>query len=87
MKTRIFIIRHAETVGNIEGRLTGRNDYELTEKGKSTTQILSQELNNINFDVAYASTSSRTQKTIKKIAEKNELEIIKLDDLCEMYFR
>lgn len=86
METRIFIIRHAETIGNIECRLTGRDDYELTPKGELTTEILSHELKNINFDVAYASTSERTQKTIRKIAEKNKLEIIKLNELCEMYF-
>lgn len=86
METRIFIIRHAETIGNIECRLTGRDDYELTLKGELTTEILSHELKNINFDVAYASTSERTQKTIRKIAEKNKLEIIKLSELCEMYF-
>ena len=26
MKTRIFIVRHAETTGNIEKRLTGRKE-------------------------------------------------------------
>ena len=34
MKTRIFIVRHTETVGNIEKRLTGRQDYSLTKKGE-----------------------------------------------------
>ena len=32
MKTKIYIVRHTETVGNVEERLTGRQDYELTEK-------------------------------------------------------
>ena len=35
MKTRIFIVRHTETVGNIEKRLTGRQDYALTKKEKN----------------------------------------------------
>ncbi len=33
-KTIIYIVRHTETIGNIEKRLTGRNDYELTDRGK-----------------------------------------------------
>ena len=86
MKTRIFIIRHAETVGNIENRLTGRCDYELTQKGEETSKILAKELEKIKFDIAYASTADRTSKTIKPLAEKNKLEIIKLEDLSEMYF-
>lgn len=86
MITRILIVRHAETIGNIEKRLTGRNDYELTEKGKLSTNVLFEELKDIKFDVAYASTEDRTKKTISKIATKNKLEIIKLKDLSEMYF-
>lgn len=85
-KTKLYIIRHAETIGNIEHRLTGREDYELTKKGIETTKILSQELKNVNFDVAYSSTSDRTTKTIQKVADKNGLVIERLEDLCEMYF-
>ena len=33
MKTKLYIVRHAETTGNIEKMLTGRKDYELTENG------------------------------------------------------
>ena len=86
MKTRIFIVRHAETIGNVEKRLTGRTDYELTEEGKKTAHILAKELENIKFDIIYASISDRTVKTVEEIARKNKLKIIKLDNLQEMYF-
>lgn len=85
-KTKLYIIRHAETTGNIEHRLTGRQDYELTEKGIETTKILSEELKDVKFDVAYSSTSDRTAKTIQKVADENGLDIQKIEDLCEMYF-
>ena len=45
--TNIYIIRHAETVGNIEKRLTGRQDYEITDKGKETIKCLEKKLENI----------------------------------------
>lgn len=32
MQTKIILVRHVETVGNIEKRLTGRQDYALTRK-------------------------------------------------------
>ncbi len=86
MKTRIIIVRHAETIGNIEKRLTGRNDYELTPKGEDSTKALFEELKNIKFDIAYASTEDRTTKTIIKIVKYNKIEIIKLKELSEMYF-
>lgn len=85
-KTKLYIIRHAETTGNIEHRLTGRQDYELTKKGIETTKILSKELENVKFDVAYSSLSDRTAKTIQKVADENGLVVQRLEDLCEMYF-
>ena len=30
MKTKIYLVRHTQTTGNVERRLTGRNDFELT---------------------------------------------------------
>lgn len=86
MKSRIFIVRHTETIGNVEKRLTGRQDYEVTDKGKILVQQLTQKLKNIKFDKAYASTSGRTVKTIEQLAKINGLEIERKEELCEMYF-
>lgn len=86
METTIYLVRHTQTVGNIEKRLTGRQDYELTDEGMKYVQKLTNKLKNIRFDVIYSSTSKRTSKTVQKIAILNDLPIIELDDLCEMYF-
>lgn len=85
-KTRIFIVRHTETVGNIEKRLTGRQDYEVTPRGEKLIQKLTTELSNIKFDKIYSSTSGRAIKTVENLAELNNLEIENKEDLCEMYF-
>ena len=86
MKTRLFIVRHTETIGNIEKRLTGRKDYEITENGQILIQKLTKELENIKFDKIYSSTSGRAIKTIEQIANKQKLKIEESDELCEMYF-
>ena len=31
MKTKLYVVRHSQTTGNVEKRLTGRSDYEITE--------------------------------------------------------
>lgn len=85
-KTRIFIVRHTETVGNIEKRLTGRQDYEVTPRGEKLIQKLTSELSNIKFDKIYSSTSGRAIRTVENLAELNNLEIETKEDLCEMYF-
>lgn len=86
IKTRIFIVRHTETVGNIEKRLTGRQDYEVTPRGEKLIQKLTTELSNIKFEKIYSSTSGRAIKTVENLAELNNLEIETKEDLCEMYF-
>ena len=86
MKTKIFIVRHTETVGNIEKRLTGRQDYEITDRGNQLIQQLTNELKNIKFDKIYASTSERAVKTIEPLAKINKLVVEQVEDLCEMYF-
>ena len=86
IKTRIFIVRHTETVGNIEKRLTGRQDYEVTLRGEKLIQKLTSELSNIKFDKIYSSTSGRAIKTVENLAKLNNLVIETKDELCEMYF-
>lgn len=84
--TSVYLIRHAETVGNIEKRLTGRKDYDITEKGKKTIECLEKELKDIKFDIAFSSTENRSYNTIKGLAEKSKIEITKTSELSEMYF-
>lgn len=86
MKTKIYLVRHAETIGNVEKRLTGKSDYELTEHGKESSYQLEKKLKHIKFDKMYASQSQRTVKTIEPLALYNGNKIEKLKELGEMYF-
>lgn len=86
MKTKIYIVRHTETEGNVENRLTGKKDYEITEYGKILSNELTEELKSIKFDNIYSSTSGRTIKTIEQLAKLNNKKIIEIADLCEMDF-
>ena len=86
MKTKVYLVRHTQTVGNIEKRLSGRTDFELTLDGKKYVEKLTNRLKNIKFDKAYSSISGRTVKTIEPICKLQGLEIEKTDKLCEMDF-
>lgn len=86
MSTKLFIVRHAETIGNVEKRLTGRDDYKLTDRGKELVAKLTKKLGRIKFDKMYASTLARTVKTIEPLAKLNHLDIEQIEDLSEMYF-
>lgn len=86
MITKIYLVRHTQTIGNVEHRLTGREDYELTEEGKKYVSLMTKRLENIKLDAIYSSTSGRAKKTVKPLADLNQKEIIESDRLCEMYF-
>ena len=77
MKTKIYLVRHTQTVGNIEKRLSGRTDFELTLDGKKYVEKLTNRLKNIKFDKAYSSISGRAIKTIEPICKLQGLEIEK----------
>lgn len=85
-KTRIFIVRHTETIGNVEKRLAGRKDYEITENGEILINKLTRELKDIKFDKIYSSKSQRAIKTVQPLAILNNLEIEEIENLQEMNF-
>ena len=86
MITKIYLVRHTQTVGNTEHRFTGRDRFEITEDGYKYIDLLTERLKNIKFDNAYSSISYRAIKTIEKLAKLNKLKINTSDELCEMYF-
>ncbi len=83
---KIYLVRHAQSTGNIEKRLTGREEYELTDEGKQQVEKMTEQLENIKFNAVYSSPSKRATDTIKKLAKKNKLKIQKMPELAEMYF-
>lgn len=86
MVTKIYLVRHTQTIGNVEKRLTGRVDYELTDKGKKYVDLMTERLKDIKFDNVYSSITGRAIKTVKPLAEINGKEVIESEELCEMYF-
>lgn len=84
--TRIYLIRHAQSAGNIEKRLTGRKEYVLTEQGKKQANQLASFFKEIKIDAFYSSPYQRTIDTIKPLANENKKEIYLNDNLSEMDF-
>lgn len=68
MKVTFYIVRHTQTVGNVEKRLTGREDYSLTVDGEKYIELLTNRLAQIDFNKVYASTSRKSNKNSKTIS-------------------
>jgi len=63
MPTTVFLVRHAETYGNVEGLFCGHSETELTPKGVAQAQALGRRFAHQKFDAAYSSDLSRAHRT------------------------
>lgn len=86
LKAKVILVRHVETIGNIEHRLTGRHDYALTQYGISTINQLTNYLKDVKIDAIYSSPLERTVKTVEGLANINNLNVQCIENLSEMYF-
>jgi len=81
----IYLVRHGETEWNIEKRLQGWKDSNLTQKGIEDAEALHDHLTDIEFDSIYSSTSRRAFKTAEVILGERKLKIIADEKLREIY--
>tara|TARA_B100000959_G_C14758601_1_gene532299 strand:+ start:58 stop:708 length:651 start_codon:yes stop_codon:yes gene_type:complete len=65
MKTRnLYLVRHGQSIYNLENRFTGWKDVELTELGEKQAKEAGEILANTNFDYCYISNLKRARDTL-----------------------
>lgn len=85
MSTRIILVRHGESLGNVKSIFLGQTDWDLTERGYQQAELTADYLENYDIDVCYASSLKRAYNTAKVIAERHSLEIIESKPFREIY--
>lgn len=78
----LYLTRHGETIWNTEGRMQGRKNSDLTEKGIRQAEALKRRFADIKFDKVYSSPSERAVITAKTIV--GDMPIIIDDRLMEL---
>lgn len=68
-KTTLLVIRHGETVWNIEQRYQGHGDSPLTETGRRQVSALGRRMKGLSFDALISSDLGRTRETAAIIAD------------------
>ncbi|WP_456382277.1 2,3-bisphosphoglycerate-dependent phosphoglycerate mutase [Persephonella sp.] len=66
---KLVLVRHGQSIWNLQNRFTGWVDVPLTEKGKEEAYKAGELLKDIRFSVAYTSDLSRAQETLRIILE------------------
>ena len=84
--TRLIIIRHGETLWNIEGKKQGQLDSPLTSLGIKQAKALAQRLTEESFTDLYTSDLGRAYKTAEYIAAQTNHKIFPEQRLRERNF-
>ena len=65
---RLYMVRHGETLWNIEDRIQGQADSLLSDNGREQARKLAGRLSTVRFDAVYSSSSSRAVQTARILA-------------------
>ncbi len=84
--TRLYLVRHGETIANREYRYIGTRDDPLSALGETQALQLAEALSVLPITAVYSSPLQRTYQTALPIAARHNLEIQRVDDLRECNF-
>jgi probable phosphoglycerate mutase len=83
---KIYIARHGETAWNVEGKIQGRSDPDLSPKGVAQSLALLDQLKDQPISAIYTSTRQRSIRTAQPIATFLNLPIQRQPELDEIAF-
>jgi len=81
---KIYLVRHAESLGNISGKFNGITDLPLSPKGELQARLLGEFFKDKKLDKIYTSTLRRTIQTAAFSTGRDESSFIKLAELNEI---
>jgi broad specificity phosphatase PhoE len=84
--TKIYLVRHGQSLFNIQGLISGHSDPELTDYGRKQAAASRQLLSQVNLDAAYSSDLVRAVETAEIIYGKKLPEDNKIASLRERNF-
>ena len=85
----LIIVRHGQSVYNLENRFTGTIDIDLTPLGEEEARRAGEKLKDYKFEMAYTSMLIRAQKSLRIILEvlgQTEIPVVKNSALNERMY-
>jgi len=82
---KIFLVRHGQSIGNLNRVYLGHTDYDLSELGYQQAEITADYLKNEHIDAIYSSDLLRAHNTAVPHARIRGLEVIDSENLREIY--
>lgn len=82
--TRLYLIRHAQALGNVNLTFQGHSDEPLTDKGKLQIERLCERMKEVKLDAVYASPLIRAHETAQALAASHGLSVTVTPSLKEL---
>lgn len=77
---KLVLVRHGQSIWNLENRFTGWIDVPLSAQGRDEAKAAAEFLRGIDFKVAYTSALKRAQTTLQIILETLPLDVPVISD-------
>ncbi len=74
--TRIYLIRHAESVANAGSYFAGQSDAPLSERGRRQAEALGRAFSRVPLDALYASDLGRARDTAEAVRRGRGLDVV-----------
>jgi broad specificity phosphatase PhoE len=82
--TRLYLVGHAESVGNVEGHSSAYDECPLTDAGGEQAGRLAQRFRHQRLDAIFSSPLRRTIATAEAVAQATGLPITTVDGLIDI---
>ena len=84
MVTKIYLIRHCQSMGNTEHKFQGQYDADVSPAGEKQLELLGLRFRNEHIDAIYTSPLKRARATAEAIAKYHNMEPIAEPGLIEI---
>lgn len=81
---KIYLIRHSESIDDIENCYGGIADFDLTENGKSKVKEYSKQIDSYKIEKIYSSPYKRAYQTAQILNKNINVELKIVDDIREL---
>lgn len=81
---RIYLVRHAEAMGNVQEFFQGRIDTEISEKGRKQLECLAERFKDIKIEALYSSPLKRAVSTAEAVNRYHGLPMKFNDEIIEI---
>ena len=85
MKTTFYLVRHGQSIGNLENRTLGHTDLDLSELGYRQAAATFERMKDYHIDAIYSSPLMRAYHTVLPHAKHRGLTVQTMDALREIY--